>query len=116
LDFTWCALREFIFCAYMHATNCPTHLRFWGGVGDIMVTALALVVILSAKSRPALIAWNILGLVDIVADRSAIGNRRARFNAPVESVSSMILLPTFIVPVVIVTHGLMLMRLGPEIR
>jgi hypothetical protein len=28
----------------------------------------------------------------------------------------LILLPTFIVPVIIVTHGLMLMRLGPEIR
>ena len=48
-------------------------------------------------------------------DRSAIGNRRAGLMHQLNQFP-LILLPTFIVPVIIVTHGLMLMRLGPEIR
>ena len=56
----------YFLCLYVRH-ELPYAFAVWGIVGDIIVAALALVVILSAKSRPALIAWNILSLVDILA-------------------------------------------------
>ena len=74
--------------------------------------------ILSAKSRPALIAWNILGLVDILAVAATAARSEIAVPGSMHQLNQFppILLPTFIVPVIIVTPGLMLMRLGPEIR
>jgi hypothetical protein len=96
----------------------PYAFAVCGGVGDITVAVLALVVIFSAKSGPALIAWNILGLVDILAVAATAARWEIAVPASMHQLNQfpLILLPTFIVPVIIVTHGLMLMRLRPATR
>lgn len=90
-----------------------------GGWGDIAVAALALVVAALARpdrpgGRAALLAWNALGLADIVmvvatATRLAAadpGSMRALLSLPLS------LLPTFLVPIIIATHLVMFWRLG----
>lgn len=89
-----------------------------GGLGDIAVAALALV--LAATVNPAapagrrlLLAWNMFGLVDIAgvvltASRLAIADP-----ASMEALLRMplSLLPTFLVPIIIATHVMLFVRL-----
>lgn len=90
-----------------------------GGWGDNAVAATALLLVLLARpdshgGRRAYLAWNVLGLLDIlgvilIAARLAFadpGSMRALLRLPLS------LLLTFVVPVIIVTHVLMLTRLA----
>ena len=90
-----------------------------GGWGDNAVAATALLLVLlvrpdSPGGRPAYLAWNVLGLLDILgvvltAARLALadpGSMRALLRLPLS------LLLTFVVPVIIATHVLMLARLA----
>jgi hypothetical protein len=90
-----------------------------GGWGDIVVaaTALLLVVVVqpdTARGRHAYLAWNVIGLVDILgvvltaaglafADPTSM---RALLHLPLS------LLLTFVVPIVVATHVWMLRRLA----
>lgn len=90
-----------------------------GGWGDIAVAATALLLVLRARpdcpaGRRAYVVWNVLGLLDILgvvltASRLALADpesMRALLRLPLS------LLPTFVVPIVIATHVLMLRRLA----
>jgi len=90
----------------------PYAFAVWGGLGDIAVAVLALIVICFVRFRLGFILWNFAGLVDIVA--VAVTAARSEIAAPGSmhqlNKLPLILLPTFVVPVVIVTHGVMLIR------
>ncbi len=93
-----------------------------GGLGDIVVATLALVVVLaplSAALRPhVLFVWNVIGLIDILlvvltAARLALADpnsMRALTHLPLS------LLPTFLVPLIIATHILIFARLRVDGR
>jgi len=88
-----------------------------GGLGDIIVAALALVVVFAplaaATRRRAMLMWNVIGLVDIlmvVVAAARLGRAdplamRALTHLPLS------LLPTFLVPLIIATHLLIFIRL-----
>lgn len=108
-----------IYFLYLYAQReLPYSFAVWGGAGDIVVAVLALLAIFlfrtkpSVRMRPLIIGWNILGLLDIVA--VAITAARSEIDAPGSMHQldkfPLVLLPTVIVPLVIVTHGLMLTR------
>ncbi|MBW7905718.1 MAG: hypothetical protein LC135_00575 [Phycisphaerae bacterium] len=88
-----------------------------GGIGDIIVAAGALGVLLvrdETARRRAVLAWNVVGLADILfVVATAV---RLALTDP-ESMSALLrlplcLLPTFLVPIVIATHVLIFVRLG----
>jgi hypothetical protein len=91
-----------------------------GGLGDIIVAALALVVVFAplaaATRRRAMLMWNVIGLVDIlmvVVAAARLGRAdplamRALTHLPLS------LLPTFLVPLIIATHLLIFARLRRE--
>ncbi|MBV9339545.1 MAG: hypothetical protein JO159_01480 [Acidobacteria bacterium] len=91
----------------------PFRFAVWGGIGDIVVATLAILLLLGVNWRPTLLAWNLLGLVDIMA--VAITAARSEMAVPGSMHQldqlPLVLLPTLIVPVVIATHLLMLARL-----
>jgi hypothetical protein len=89
-----------------------------GGWGDVIVAAGALLLAAfvrpeTAPGRRAYLAWNVVGLVDILgvvltAARLALadpGSMRALLRLPLS------LLPTFLVPIIVATHVVMLVRL-----
>lgn len=88
------------------------------GWGDIVVALLALALVLfvpleSGPGRAALLAWNVLGLVDILLVVAAAA--RIAFADP-HAMRALLwlplsLLPTFLVPLVIFTHLLLFARL-----
>jgi len=90
-----------------------------GGVGDMVVAVLAVPVMLltdagAARRRGLLVAWNILGLIDILMVVATAG--RLGLAAP-DSLAALlqlplVLLPTFLVPIIIATHVIMLVRLS----
>jgi hypothetical protein len=52
---------------YLYAQHgLPYAFAVRGGIGDILVAALACILLFFAASKPALIAWNILGTIDIL--------------------------------------------------
>ena len=92
-----------------------------GGWGDIAVASLAALLLLSgspprAGRRAAYILWNVLGLADIlfvVVTAARLGV------ADPESMAALLrlplsLLPTFLVPIVIVTHIVIALRVRAE--
>ena len=91
-----------------------------GGIGDIIVALLALVVGLAPLSPAtrlrAISIWNFIGLIDILmvvmsAARLGLadpGSMRALTALPLS------LLPTFLVPLIIATHVLIFVRLRRE--
>jgi hypothetical protein len=92
-----------------------------GGWGDIAVATLAAALLTwgsprDARRRPAYIAWNVLGLADIVfvvatAGQLAItapGSMAALQRLPLS------LLPTFLVPLIIASHVVLGVRLARE--
>jgi hypothetical protein len=102
-----------IYFLYLYAQHeLPYAFAVWGGSGDIIVAILALVVMLFASFKPGLFVWNVLGLVDIIA--VAVTAARSEMTVPGSmhqlDRSPLFLLPTFVVPVIIVTHGLMQVR------
>jgi hypothetical protein len=97
---------------YSHG-ELPFRFAVWGGWGDISVSLLAIAVVVFAyRNKFAVAAWNVLGLADILA--VAITASRSELAVPGSMHQldrlPLVLLPTFIVPVIIVTHVLMLLR------
>ena len=94
-----------------------------GGIGDIVVAAGAVVVLLLC-SRPgvtawaAMLVWNTCGLLDIllvvlIATTLGLANPEAMWPLLVLPLS---LLPTFLVPIIISTHFIIFARLGASRR
>jgi len=95
----------------------PSDFAVPGGIGDIIVATLALVVVFApladASRERAIRIWNIIGLVDIAlvvltAVRLDLANplqMRAMTYLPLS------LLPTFLVPLLIATHIIIYTRL-----
>jgi len=103
-----------IYFLYLYARReLPYSFAVWGGVGDVVVSILALFVISVSPTRPALIIWNLLGLGDILAVAFTAAHSEAVVPGSMHQLNHfpLILLPTIIVPVIIVTHGLMLLRM-----
>lgn len=96
----------------------PYEFAVYGGWGDIVVAALALIIlILSAegviKNYKYYNIWNFIGLVDILF---VVSTAARLYNADPGSMSELThlplsLLPTFIVPVIIFSHLLIYFRL-----
>ena len=109
-----------IYFLVLHARGeLPWAFAVPGGWGDIAVAATALLLVLRVSpdgpgGRRAYVLWNVLGLLDILgvvltATRLALadpGSMGALLQLPLS------LLPTFVVPIVIATHVLMLRRLA----
>ncbi len=98
----------------------PSAFAVPGGWGDILVATGALILVLLvpdlARHRPWLLAWNLLGLLDIlyvVATASRLvladpGSMQALLHLPLS------LLPTFLVPLLIASHIYLFVRLRTE--
>lgn len=91
-----------------------------GGWGDILVAAGALVLVLVVPNlvahRPWLLAWNLLGFLDLLyvvgtaarIARQSPDSMRALLEFPLG------LVPTFLVPLLLVTHVWLFGRMRPE--
>ena len=102
-----------IYFLYLYARReLPYAFAVWGGVGDVVISILALFVISVAYTRFALILWNLVGLADILAVAFTAAHSETTVPGSMHQLNHfpLILLPTLIVPVIIVTHGLMLLR------
>jgi hypothetical protein len=108
-----------IYFLYLYAQReLPYSFAVWGGAGDILVAVLALLAIFLLGARPLvrvapfIIAWNIFGLADIVAVATTAARSEIEVPGSMHQLDKfpLILLPTVIVPLVIVTHGLILAR------
>jgi hypothetical protein len=88
-----------------------------GGIGDIIVALIAgMLLVLSPSRRPReiLLLWNVFGLIDIIfVAFSALrfGLRDWQSMALLRELP-LSLLPTFLVPLIIVSHVLIFVRLG----
>jgi hypothetical protein len=89
-----------------------------GGLGDIAVASLAALLLLwgaprDARRRAAYLAWNALGLVDIlfvVVTAARLGLANPASMAPLLRLP-LSLLPTFLVPLIIASHVILGLRL-----
>jgi hypothetical protein len=102
---------------YAHG-ELPYAFAFPGGIGDIIVAALAAVLLVTVRpitpnGRALYLVWNVLGLLDItgvVLTAATQGladppSMRALLELPLS------LLPTFLVPLIIASHILIFVRL-----
>ena len=85
------------------------------GIGDIVIAIAAgfLVLVPQLRGRKILLIWNTLGLLDIIFVAFAalrFGLKDWQSMAPVRALP-LSLLPTFIVPLIIVSHILIFVRL-----
>lgn len=109
----------FYFLALYDRGELPYAFAVVGGIGDIIVAALALVVaflpLAPERRRHAIAIWNVAGLIDIllvVATAARLGLQdpwqvRALTHLPLS------LLPTFLVPLIVGSHLAILARLRP---
>jgi hypothetical protein len=96
----------------------PTEFAQPAGWGDILVGAAALVVAWtclparSAAQRTGLLAWNVLGLIDILMVLTIAARLFLRDPALVAPFAGLplALLPLFVVPLVLITHVLLFSR------
>jgi hypothetical protein len=95
----------------------PSDFAVPGGIGDIIVATLALVVVFApladASRERAIRIWNVIGLVDIAlvvltAVRLDLANP---LQMRVMTYLPLSLLPTFLVPLLIATHIIIYTRL-----
>jgi hypothetical protein len=101
------------------AGTLPRSVAIGAGVGDIAIGLLAIPLLMYAfpidtsRKRNAVLAWNSVALADILlvlaSGAAALGTRPDALIRMTEL--PMSLLPTFIVPLVLVTHGLIFWRL-----
>jgi hypothetical protein len=98
----------------------PRAFAVYGGWGDIIVAALALVLVLLVprlEARSGLVAlWNTLGFVDLVF---VVGTATRLMMSEPASMGALLrlplsLLPTFLVPVLIASHVILFWRLWVE--
>jgi hypothetical protein len=86
------------------------------GIGDAVVATMALLIMAAPflrQSRPILLTWNTLGLIDIllvVTGALRFGLRDLESMRALR-VLPLSLLPTFLVPLIIATHVLLFVRL-----
>ncbi len=84
------------------------------GIGDTIVASLALVLLASGavRLRPWLVAWNVVGLVDILLVVASAVRMNIVQPGSLRELASLPLamLPTFLVPLIIGTHVIMLSR------
>lgn len=108
------------FLLLYHRGELPYDFAVPGGIGDIFVATIALVLVFvplaEATLHRAIYIWNIVGLVDILlVVASAI---RLNLSAPSEMRAlthlPLSLLPTFLVPLIIATHVVLFVRLSRE--
>ena len=91
----------------------PRDFAVPAGWGDIVVAVLAVIVLVAFRpdtksGRTAILIWNVVGLVDILMVL-ATGARMARADPMLQAGFTALplsLLPTFLVPLIIVTHVL----------
>jgi hypothetical protein len=90
----------------------PRNFAVFGGWGDIAVSILAIALIFVPQSKFAMISWNLLGLADILAVAATAARDELASPGVMHQLDHLplILLPTLIVPLVIFTHGLILIR------
>jgi hypothetical protein len=89
-----------------------------GGWGDIVVAASALVIVLLVtdfdRARPLILVWNVLGFADImfvVATAARLGLAEPSSMAALLRLP-LSLLPTFLVPLIIASHILIVVRMA----
>lgn len=109
----------FYFLLLYNEGRLPYAFAVPGGIGDILVASAATVILLrwrrGSRMNPATImAWNIMGFVDILfvvstAARSAIADPQSMRELTILPLSLLVL---FIVPLIIVTHVLIFVRRG----
>jgi hypothetical protein len=103
------------FLILYHFNRLPYAFAVPGGVGDTLVATTALILFLSPalqKLRPLVLVWNGFGLVDIVfvvATALRVGLHDWQSMAALRELPLM-LLPTFLVPLIIVSHILIFIR------
>lgn len=98
---------------YLYAHHdLPYAFAVRGGIGDILVATLACILLFFADSKPALIAWNVLGTIDILDVVITVARSESAVPGSMHQLDHfpLILLPTLIVPLIIVTHGLIFYR------
>src|SRR5262249_3551915 len=83
-----------------------------GGWGDIAVASLAVVAIAFSRSAAVVAIWNVLGLADILAVAATAARSELAFPGSMHQLDQfpLFLLPTVVVPLILVTHGVMLVR------
>ena len=103
-----------IYFLYLYSRGeLPYDFAVIGGIGDIIVAALAIVIIFCNSSKTLLLTWNLLGLADIVGVAVTAARSEMAVPGSMHQLDKfpLILLPTVIVPLIVVTHGLMLVRM-----
>jgi hypothetical protein len=104
----------FYFLYLHHLHQLPFAFAVPGGCGDILVAVGALLLLLTRRTSGRLVlAWNVLGLADILF--VVLTAARLAFHDPA-SMDALLrfplsLLPTFIVPIIIFTHIILFLRL-----
>jgi hypothetical protein len=90
----------------------PYRFAVLGGMGDILVAALAVPLLFFAEWRTGVALWNLLGLADILAVAATAARSEIAAPGSMHQLDQLplILLPTLVVPAIIVTHLLMLVR------
>lgn len=105
----------FYFLWLHHQGELPYAFAVPGGVGDVLVAGLAVLLLtLQPVPRGIYAAWNTLGLIDILF--VVITAARLALARP-ESMAALLrmplcLLPTFVVPLIIFSHIVIFERLG----
>ncbi len=107
----------FYFIVLYRRGELPYAFAVPGGLGDIAVAALALLVVFipfaPATRRRAISIWNVVGLIDIllvIFTAARIGLSGSRELAALTYLP-LSLLPTFLVPLIVATHLLVFARL-----
>jgi hypothetical protein len=92
----------------------PAAFAVPAGLGDITVAVLAVIILISsaARNRPLLLVWNCLGLIDILLVVSLALRIGLRDWASMHALREwpLSLLPLFVVPLIIASHGLIFVR------
>lgn len=89
-----------------------------GGIGDIIVAALALLLIMTTspntpRGRWLYLGWNILGLIDILGVVATAATQALTVPGSMDALLRLplCLLLLFVVPIIIATHVLLMVRL-----